>query len=251
MTSEELFGAMRHRFSDLLDAHGFLNEPVTVICRALSVEEAIGKTRRRDYPIITGKDVMVQAECLGGKGQAYTDAPADFYGTLAEISALDIVSDAHARGIFIAVLNAVTNALGLCTGTLHCRTEGPELCSGEMRSYLKKSYPSVQNITLIGYQPALLQMLTDSGYRVRVLDLNPANIGQLRHGVIVEDGEKAKQDAINTADLVLCTGSTLCNGTIVDFLDLDKEVLFYGISAAGCAALFGWKRICFADRYPD
>lgn len=251
MTKKELFESIKTRFADLLESEGILDEPVTIECRTLSYEEAIGYTKRQDYPIITGKDVMIQAECRGGKGQAFTDAPATFSGTLAEILEFDILNDSHARGLFIAVLNAVMNSLGKCVGTVHCRTDGPELCAQEMRRYLSMNYPSVQNITLIGYQPALLEMLTGGAYHVRALDLNPANIGQQRFGVVIEDGNSALQDAIAGADLVLCTGSTLCNGTIVNFLDLETEVLFYGISAAGCASLFGWKRVCFADRFPE
>lgn len=251
MTAEKLYESIKQRFSDLLEAEGILNEPVTVVCRALSPEEAIGRTKRRDFPIITGKDIMIQAECLGGRGQAFTDAPASFSGTLAEILTLDITRDAHARGLFIAALNAVMESLGKCTGTIHCRTEGPELCAQDARLYLRSRYPAVRNVTLIGYQPALLEMLAGSGYQVRALDLNPANIGQTRYGVVIEDGDGALRDALDSADLILCTGSTLCNGTIVNFLDLETEVLFYGISAAGCAALFGWKRLCFADRYTE
>ena len=51
------------------------------------------------------------------------------------------------------------------------------------------------------------------------------------------------------AELILCTGSTLCNGSIVDYLNLDTEVLFFGTSASGAAALLGFKRVCFADKY--
>ena len=92
-------------------------------------------------------------------------------------------------------------------------------------------------------------MLTNSGYRVRVMDLNPQNVGQTRCGVMVEDGRTAMKEAVSEADLILCTGSTLSNGTIVDYLDLNKDVLFFGITAAGAAALLGLNRICFASRY--
>ena len=250
MTKEELYGTLRERFTEVLREEGLENEPVEVVCRALSPEEAIGNTKRKDYPILTGKDVMIQAECRGYKGQAFTDAPAAFRGTLAEVLALDIVGDAHSRGLFIAVLNAVMRSLGRCTDTMHCRTDGPENCACDVKAYLKANWPQVKHITLVGYQPSLLQMLTDSGYAVRVMDLNPANVGQTRCGVLVEDGRTAMADAVREADLILCTGSTLSNGTIVDYLDLDKEVLFFGITAAGAAALLGLKRLCFADRYP-
>ena len=49
------------------------------------------------------------------------------------------------------------------------------------------------------------------------------------------------------AELVLCTGSTLANASIENFLDIGKEVLFYGTTGAGAAALMDWKRLCYAD----
>ncbi|MBQ3403998.1 MAG: hypothetical protein IJG63_01090 [Oscillospiraceae bacterium] len=250
MTKEELFRTLKDKFRQLLEEHNLESETISVSCRSLSAEEAIGDTIRKDFPIITGNDVMIQAEYCGGKGQAFTDAPALFEGSLMDISESDIESDPHCRGIFIASLNAVMSALDLCSCTAHCRREGPELCAGDMRAYLDSKWPDARRIGLIGYQPALLQMLSESGRHVRVLDLNPANIGEIRHGVSVEDGASARDSVVEWADLILCTGSTLCNGTITDYLDLHVPVLFFGITAAGASRLMGWQRVCFADNYP-
>lgn len=249
MNAKELYQTLQAKFQELLKEHHLENEAVDITCRALSAEEAIGNTKRKDYPIITGKDIMIQAEYRNGRGQAFTDAPALFTGSLSDVGRLDIVSDSRNRGIFIASLNAVMNALGMCKGTVHCRTDGPEQCAMDMKTYLDQSWPAVERIGLIGYQPALLQMLAESRYDVRVLDLNPDNIGQLRHGVTVEDGSATFSSVNEWADLILCTGSTLCNGTIVDYLDLKTPVLFFGITAAGACELMHWNRVCFADRY--
>ena len=46
------------------------------------------------------------------------------------------------------------------------------------------------------------------------------------------------------AELVLCTGSTLCNGSFVNFLDIGKPVLFFGTSCAGAAHVLGAERFC-------
>ena len=246
MTSEELFTTLRARFIEVLKENGIEKEPVEVICRSLSPEEAIGTPGRQDFPILTGKDVMVQAEFRGCRGQAFTDAPASFSGTLSEILEMDLVHDSYARGIFVAVMNAVMESLGLCRGTVHCRAEGPELCSQKMKAWLAVHRPGAKKVTLVGFQPALLEMLSNSGYQVRVLDLNPKNIGQVRHGVTVEDGLTAMQSAIDSADVILCTGSTLCNGTIADYILPEKDVLFFGTSAAGAAELLGLNRVCFA-----
>lgn len=249
MTQESLYSLLHERFEQALDEAGIQNEPIGVVCRTLTPEEAIGKTVRRDFPIISGKDVMIEATFRGVRGQAFTDAPTTFSGTLRDVMQMDIVHNPHERGIFIAVLNAVMGALNRCTGTVHCRTEGPELCAQDMLGYLRAHAPHARRIALIGYQPALLNRLAESEYAVRVLDLNPANVGQVRYGVTVEHGETAKDDAIAWADLILCTGSTLCNGTITDYIGIRPEVLFFGITLAGSADLLGLKRVCFADRY--
>ena len=247
MSTEQLYDLLKTKFKEVLLENHLEEEAVTIHCRALSPEEAIGVTKRKDFPIITGKDLMVQAGYRDGKGQAFTDAPADFSGTLADVANLDIANDAHARGIFTASLNAVMNALGRCKGTVHCRTDGPELCAKEMEAYLEEHYANAKRIGLVGYQPALLEMLSNSDREVRVLDLNPANIGENRYGIQVEDGATQKDDVIEWADLILCTGSTICNGTIVDYLNLEKEVLFFGISIAGAAEFLGVKRVCFVE----
>ncbi len=249
MTKENLYRELKEKYRELVTAHHLDGEEVTISCRALSAEEAIGVTKRKDFPIITGKDVMIQAEYRGGRGQAFTDAPIEFKGTLSEVAEMEIEKNAHNRGVFIASLNAVMNALGLCSGTVHCRKDGPELCAADMNAFLNRDWPKAGRVGLVGYQPALLQMLAESGRELRVLDLNPANIGQNRYGIIVEDGASARSSLTEWADLILCTGSTLCNGTIVDYLDLTPPVLFFGITAAGACSLMGWKRVCFADRY--
>ena len=249
MTREEFYETLKERFRQVLTEEKIACEPVSVICRSLSPEEAIGRPKRTDYPILTGKDIMIQAQFRNSRGQAFTDAPADFQGTLEEVLEMDIVNDAHCRGVFIAVLNAVMCRLGRCCGTVHCRTEGPELCAGDMKEYLRENYPRLERITLVGYQPSLLEMLHQSGYQVRALDLNPANICTNRCGVTVEDGVKAKDAALRDAQLILCTGSTVCNGTIVDYLDLPQEVLFFGTTISGTAPLMGLKRVCFAENY--
>ena len=249
MTQTQLYERLKKEFARIVAENGLAEEPVAVRCRALTPEEAIGNTRRTDFPILEGKDVMIQAEYRGSRGQAFTDAPAAFSGTLAQVLALDILQGAHARGLFIACLNAVMAHLGRCTGTVHCRTQGPEQCAVDMHAWLDTEYPNARRVGLVGYQPALLEMLAGSGRQVRVLDLNPENVGAARFGVRVEDGARAREDLIQWADLILCTGSTLCNGTLVDYMELPVPVVFFGITLAGSAELLGLRRVCFADRY--
>jgi uncharacterized protein (DUF4213/DUF364 family) len=250
MTKQELFFFLKEKFAQVLRENQIEADTLDVTCRALSPEEAIGKTERRDFPILTGTDVMVQASFRGCCGQAFTEAPTAFSGSLEDVLRMDPAQNPHDRGIFIAAVNAVMRYLNRCRGTVHCRAEGPELCAADMEKYLRSHYPNARRIVLVGYQPALLEMLSKSGAHVRVLDLNPGNIGEIRYGITVEDGAAVKgKDIEREADLILCTGSSLCNGTIVDYMGLDTEVLFFGITVAGSADWLGIKRICLADQY--
>lgn len=241
------YDELKAKFKQCLEENGLLQESILITTRALTAEEAIGVTRRQDFPIITGKDVMIQAECRGAVGQAFTDAPAAFCGTLAQICEVDLEEDAHGRGLFIASLNAVMRYLGKTDCTVHCRGEGPERCAPELADYVAEQYGNPR-IALFGYQPAMLECLSRR-FAVRVVDLSPQNIGQERYGVMVEDGAQDQSGIWAWADLVLCTGSTVCNGTIVNFLDREKPVLFYGTSLAGAAVLMDLPAVCFADRY--
>ncbi len=249
ISPEEFYGELKNRFFKLLEEKGLLLETVHLSTRALTSQEAIGTTKRKDFPIITGKDIMVQAECGGSLGQAFTDAPAVFQGTLKEVCDLNIVNSSHNRGIFIAALNAVMKHLGLSECTVHCRNDGPEQCAVDAADWVKKVHGNPK-IGLIGYQPSLLERLSKE-FSLRVADLNADNIGQTRYSVLVEDGgnDSVREDICQWADLVLCTGSTVCNGTIVNFLPLEEKVVFYGTTLAGAAALMDLSRLCFADRY--
>ena len=246
LTEVNFYSELKKRFSDLIIRENIPDENVSLATKALSPEEAIGITKRKDFPIITGKDVMIQAECMGALGQAFTDAPVVFHGSLKEICSLDL-SSSHNRGIFIASINAVMKALGKVECTVHCRNDGPELCAGDVTAYLQEHYGNPK-IALIGYQPALLEHLS-AVFSVRVTDMNPDNIGQTRFGVTVENAEKNRELTHGWADLILVTGSTICNGTIIFFLDQLEKTLFYGTSLAGAAVLLGLPRLCFADRY--
>ncbi len=244
MTQQELFAEIKSRFMKIAKERGLSAERIEITSRALSAKDAIGTTRRQDYPIITGKEVMLQADYMGSLGQAFTDSPSVFEGTLEEILELDIETDVHARGLFIAALNAVMRHLSLAERTIHCKNEEPELCAAKYVDYVKTHYGSPK-IALVGFQPALIENLSGA-FELRVLDLNPENIGKTKHGVKIEDGEKDyKAVVLDWAELVVCTGSTLANGSIVKYIGIGKEVVFYGTTLAGAAALLGLKRVCF------
>lgn len=248
MTKEELFTTLKEKLAKIIEERQLLDKEIKVSCRALTPEEAIGVQERKDLPILNGSEVMIQAEFDGGIGQAFTSSPALFNGTLQDILNLDIVNNDYDRGIFIATLNAVTRRCALCDRSIHCKDRGPKDCAQKAMEYLKIIYGENRKIAQIGYQPFMLEQLSKTFKNVRVLDLNPDNVGDIRFGIKVLDGVKDYEETVlEWADLVLCTGSTLGNGSIVNFLDIGKDVLFYGTTGAGAAELMGWKRLCFAD----
>jgi uncharacterized protein (DUF4213/DUF364 family) len=243
MTQQELMQSLREKFQTLVRQNNLSTDEVKITTKSLTPEEAIGTPKRRDFPILTGQEVMLQAEYKGLFGQSFTDAPTIFNGTLDEILALDLSVDSHNRAMFIAVMNAVMAYLGLITHTVHCKTEDPEKCAQELVRFVRNNY-GTKKIALIGYQPSMLEALSKE-FTLRVLDLSPKNVGQIRYGVKVEHGiDDYKDVVLNWADVVLCTGSTLCNGTIVNFVDIGKDVVFFGITIAGAAYLMGWNQLC-------
>ena len=245
----EFYSELKDRFSHLVRENNIDTDAILIKTRAMTVEEAIGITERKDFPIKTGNDVMIEADYLGEKGQAFTDAPVAFKGNLDDVCRLDIQSNPYDRGIFIAALNAVMKKLGLIECSVHCRNEGPEKCSFDALDYLVATYGKDIRIGQIGYQPAMFERLS-AVYEMRICDLDPQNVGKVKNGVTVESGSDETRDSICTwADLVLCTGSTVCNGSIVGFLPYREKTLFYGTTLAGTAALMNLKRLCFADKY--
>lgn len=247
MRVDELFDNLKKEFKEILSAYDLSAETINVSTKSLTPEEAIGITKRKDFPILTGSEVMVQAKYKNSYGQAFTDAPTYFLGTLEEISDLEIHENAYNRSIFIATLNALKNELKNTENVIHCRNDGPELCAKHILSYLENEYmPNQTKILLVGFQPAMIGQISGN-FPLRVLDLNPKNIGVVKDGVTIEHGINDMEEAIKWADLILCTGSTISNGSIVDYLNLDKDVLFFGTTVSGAADILGVKRICFAD----
>jgi len=239
-----LYDELAEKLKRILEKEQLMEEDIVINAKTLTAKEAIGDTKRKDFPILTGKEVMLEAEFRGAIGQSFTSYPASYKGTLKEVLSLDIQKDQHATGIFIAALNAIMKHLNLIEGTIHCKNEEPERCGEKFREYIRKNYGNPK-ITLIGYQPAMLENLS-SEFTVRVLDLDEQNIGKRKHGVMVEHGIEAYQEAVlEWSDIVLCTGSTIANGSIVNFLDIGKPVIFYGTTIAGAATLLNLDRACF------
>jgi len=74
--------------------------------------------------------------------------------------------------------------------------------------------------------------------------LDEDNIGQEKYGIMVESGMCKMTEVGTWADVFLVTGSTICNGTLVEFLKIKKPVIYFGTTLAGAARLLGLTGFC-------
>lgn len=235
-----VYEKLRSYFRGLLRKDGLGDAEITVTARPLTPEEAIGTPRDDDYPLLKGKERLMEAVFRGARGHAYTDLHGNFSGSLGEVASLKLVNN-FKRAVFVASLNAVMRKFSLVQGTIHCRDEEPVECARQLIGYIR-DLGSFEKIALIGLQPRLLEALREN-YRVRVTDLDSDNIASRKNGVLVEPPENV-DEVINWADLLLVTGTTVVNGTIKKFIGLNKQTVFYGVTIAGPAIVLGLNRFC-------
>ena len=221
------------------------DEKVAIVsARDLTPEEAIGSPDRDDYPLLKGKEVMMEARYLDSVGQAYTDQPGRFSGTLGQVLHMALNTNFR-RAVFVATLNAVMRRFCQVEATVHCKDKEPALCAQKLPAFIEKHYGRPK-IAFVGLQPALVQSLTAAGFELRVTDLNPDNVGQARCGVLIGDASLNAEN-VRWADIVLSTGSVLVNDTYRELWQ-GKPVIYYGVTAAGLAKIFDLPRFCACGR---
>lgn len=240
------------RLLDLLEQNDLMNEEVVVRVGVLTPEEAIGRPIRTDFPILIGKEKMIEARFRDTRGQAFTDSPGEFAGSMRDVLELPLTANRE-RAIYIAVLNAVMRHLDMIEGAVHCKDEDPEKCADEMAQWAMKRWPEGK-IGLIGCNPAILEALVSAfgPERMRLTDLNPDNIGKPKFGVEVWDGNTQTGMLAEWADALIVTGTTLVNDTLGTILSEAQkhgtDLVLYGVTAAGICELFGIERVCFYGR---
>ncbi len=241
MAIPEVFKKLQPFIDDILKDPALASAEVTVNCKELTPEEALGSPGRDDFPLQKGKEKLMQAEINGCSGQAYTDLPGNFTGSLKEALTLPPVNNYH-RAVIIAALNAVCCKIKEATSTVHCRDQGPGECSKILLDTIAEKFGNPR-IAVIGLQPAMVEQLARR-FETRVFDLDPDNIGQEKYGVTIESGDYNLEQIEEWCDLLLVTGSSVVNGTIDPFLNRKKPVLFYGTTIAAPAAYLGLNRYC-------
>ena len=240
---------LRQKIGDLVKGNGLSGTTVRVRLGTLTTQQAIGEPERKDYPLLEGKEVMIEAELNGHSGQAFTDTPHDFTGTLDDILTMDLDTN-RARAVLIASANAVVASLGLVDRVRHCRDEEPETCALELAGKLKDEFGQVR-IGMIGLQPAILDHLVRvfGGDDVVCTDLARKNIGTVKYGAKIWDGHTRTEELITRSDIILATSSTIVNNTFDHISQItreqNKELIIFGVTGAAAAFLCDVRRMCF------
>lgn len=230
----DLHQEMIKNFLELPGSQAILNEPVRIVP---DLEPEVTLMPAGDVPSPASRpEWRVTATCCGSQGEAYTECPEGFEGTLEEALHLPV----NEKGIdarTMAAINAAMAHLGLCPGSfpddpaVHARY-AQELCH-----YVCGQFGN-SHIVLIGYDGYLVKQFVESGLDFWTLDRNPDNITKDRfHHVIVNSARYNRESCYAWGRVFLVTGSTFCNGTVTQFLDHGIPVVFYGITCAGAASL--------------
>ena len=151
MASIPVLQEAKEKLAALIAEHGLGGRAIRIKTEQLSVEQAIGTPARRDFALLEGKEVIVEAQLGDNRGHAFTSQPREFQGTIDDVLNLPLDTDSY-RAIFVSTLNAVMAYLGLTTGVRHCRDDEPEKCGGEMAATLKARFGNPK-VGLIGLQP--------------------------------------------------------------------------------------------------
>jgi|WetSurMetagenome_2_1015567.scaffolds.fasta_scaffold307959_2 uncharacterized protein (DUF4213/DUF364 family) len=238
-----IYDTLRKHFITLVKENHFENQDIIVRVKALTAQEAIGNPEDRDYPLILGREKMMQAEFKNTYGQAYTDMYGNYSGNLSKIVEMELVNNFR-RAIFISSLNAVMRYLGSIDKTMHCKDEDPKECSTKLVEYVAQKHGHPK-IAMVGLQPRIVESLAKN-FQIKVTDMDKANIGVDKYGVIIQSPEKTKEH-MDWCDIAIVTGSTIVNETITDFM-LDKPVIFYGVTISGTAKILGLENFCYCAK---
>jgi len=235
----EFFDSIRDVFQRLVYENAWGDKTVDVRVKTLTPDEAIGNPEHQDYPLIKGKERMMEAAFLESRGHAFTDMYGSFSGTLAEVATMKLQNN-YRRAIFLATLNAVARRLGIVEKTVHCRDDQPPKCAEELASYIRQNFGKPR-VALVGLQPRMVEALV-SEFELRVTDMDADNVATTKFGISIQ-GPEHNADNIAWCDVALVTGTTLTNDSIRELL-ADKPTIFYGVTIAAAAHFMNLTRFC-------
>ena len=235
----DYYTRLQRHLLDTIEQHQWQNEPINVTVKTLTPEEAIGNPEHDDYPLVKGRERMMEARFKGSLGQAFTDMYGVYGGTLIDIARMELKNN-YRRAVFLATLNAVTRHQGIAEKTIHCKDESPPICAKELASHIRESFGKPA-IAMVGLQPRMVQALA-SDFELRVVDMDEDNIGSEKFGVRI-GGPEETVDNISWCDLALVTGTVFTNATLQDLLE-QKDTIFYGVTVSGAAKILNLNRFC-------
>ena len=235
----DIYDIMKQRFHEMITERNWGLETIRITATPLTPEEAIGNPEDQDYPLLKGKERIMEAEFRGAKGHAFTDMYGNFSGSLLDVSSMPL-KNSFRRAIFVSSLNAVMRYLKMADRTIHCKDQAPPRCARDLASYIREHFGH-SKIAMVGFQPRMVEALSRE-FDTRVTDLDPDNIERTRFGVTIGGPEETSAN-LSWCDLCVVTGTTVTNGTLPDFL-IEKPTILYGVSIAGAARLLNLNRFC-------
>jgi hypothetical protein len=236
-----MYERMKNKLEEIIEKFKVnKSSPIKIKTKMLSKEEALGNPMHDDYPLMVGKEKLMQADFNGSKGVAFTDMHGNYEGYLYDVMKMQLKNNFQ-RAIFIATLNAVLSNLGLIEKTEHCKDDGPIKCADKLKQFIQSGYPN-HKVLLIGFQPRFAEVIT-ANFDSKIIDLDSENIGKLINDVTIKSKDKTSE-FVDWADLLFVTSSTFVNGTASQFILPNKKTIFYGVSGAGCSYLLDLERYC-------
>ena len=245
-----MYTKLKTGFIDLSKKNDLWESEVNITAKILTSEEAIGETERKDFPLLQGKEFLIQANFKNALGQAFTDAPGNFKGKLKEIFELELTDNSN-KALFIAALNAVMRYVGTAEKTIHCKNQEPELCAEEIVRTIIDKYSADIKIGIVGFQPAIIDNFSKNlaAQNVKVTDLDKDNIDKIKYGVLIWDSREKTDELFKTCDIILATGSTVVNDSLSQLISLSEEyrkpLYLYGTTVAGTSKILNLERLCF------
>ena len=236
MSINELYQQMICGFLALPDISPLLDEPVTVSFSG--IPEQTLRPEHDPPSTVARPEYCVTAMIREVKGEAYTETPQQFQGTLRQALKID-PSENGISAVTVSAINAAMHYLSLCPGVFPEEPQYPYEYARALCDHVIEHYGR-SNIVLVGYDGYIVKQFMDEGLDFWTLDRDPDHISQDRfHHVVVNSAKRNRESSFVWGRLLIVTGSTLCNGTICQYLDSGRDLLFYGITCAGAATLLG------------
>ncbi|MGI6685892.1 MAG: hypothetical protein ACOX47_14860 [Bacillota bacterium] len=102
----DFYQEIKGKMYQIVQQHELRQKEITIRTAALTPEEAIGITGRKDFPLLKGKEVLMNAYFKDSIGQAFTDQPSIFKGSIKQLIDLELNTNGN-RALFVASVNAI------------------------------------------------------------------------------------------------------------------------------------------------